>query len=245
MFSSPLRSPKPKDLPVEVSPLLATELGIEYASLRAPRGCPEGMYITPSSESVLKWHGVFFVHKGPYAGSVLRFTILFPPSFPRTAPTVRFDSDVFHPMVDPKTKIWHPRGRLSQWKPRIDHVSHVLHSLKGSFKVKSLESINEDEAVNKQVWSLYHHSRQTFVSMTSQRALHSSSRSILYPDAATALNQIPSFPTRESLVSTPVRTRKISGQSISDEGMKVIKFNEVNDAEQKELWESLRRSVAV
>ncbi|WVF71493.1 hypothetical protein IAT40_006299 [Kwoniella sp. CBS 6097] len=249
MFSSPLRSPKPKDLPIDVSPLLAAELGIEYASLRAPRGCPVGMYITPSSESVLKWHGVFFVHKGPYAGSILRFTLLFPPSYPQTAPTVRFDSDVFHPMVDPKTKVWHPRGRLSQWRPRADHVSHVLHSLKGSFKVKSLESIGEDEAINKQVWSLYHHSHQTFISMTSQRALHSSSRSVLYPDASYPANQppLPHSPSSTNLTTTttptPLRTRKISGQSMSDEGVKVIRFNEIDLAEQRELWDRLKRSL--
>lgn len=71
-------------------------------------------------------------------------------------------------MVDPKTKIWTPRGRLTQWRcarrvsldearltirPRIDHVPHVLHSLKESFNTSSLRSITESESKNKHVWS--------------------------------------------------------------------------------------------
>ncbi|OCF40373.1 hypothetical protein I317_05808 [Kwoniella heveanensis CBS 569] len=152
-------------------------------------------------------------------------------------------------MVDPKTKVWHPRGRLSQWRPRIDHVSHVLHSLKASLKAKSLDGIAEGEAVNKQVWSLYHHSHQTFISMTSQRAIHSSSRFVLYPDTTTTQSindSAPASPSRilslasSSSTPTPVRTRKISSQSLSDEGVKVIRFNEIDDAERERLWDSLK-----
>ncbi|ORX36620.1 ubiquitin-conjugating enzyme/RWD-like protein [Kockovaella imperatae] len=185
----------------EISPLLAAELGLEYSSLRAIGNCPTGMYVTPSAESLLKWYGVFFVHRGPYAGSVLRFTLSFPPSYPQSAPVIRFDSDVFHPMVDPKTKIWSPRGRLIQWQPRIDHVPHLLHSLKASFKTQALQSITEDQAINKQVWSLYHHSRQTFLSMTSQRALHSTSLHHLYPSAHPILS--PTSPTKNLLTVPP------------------------------------------
>lgn len=70
---------------------------------------------------------------------MLRFNVAFPTSFPQSGPTIRFDSDVFHrksanflnesynyPMdlhadlvpalVDPKTKIWKPHGRISRWQ---------------------------------------------------------------------------------------------------------------------------------
>ncbi|WWC89298.1 uncharacterized protein L201_004219 [Kwoniella dendrophila CBS 6074] len=234
MFSSPLRSPKPhlQQDPQDVSPLLTAELAIEFNSLKAPRGCPEGIYITPSKEGILKWNGVFFVHRGPYVGSILRFTILFPFTYPQNGPTLRFDSDVFHPMVDPKTKIWHARGRLSQWSPRVDHISHLLHSLKKSFKSKDLDSIQEDEAVNKQVWSLYNHSRQTFLSLTSQRSLQSSSRSTLFP------GEYPAPP-------SPTRTRKISGQSMTEElGKQAIKFKEIDRDEEIMLWNDLKKSIS-
>ena len=79
------------------------------------------MYLSPSPETLLKWYGVFFIHQGtyvdrehispwkgkqlelmrvtltgPYAGSVLRFSVTFPNSYPRNPPLIRFDSDVFH-----------------------------------------------------------------------------------------------------------------------------------------------------
>lgn len=56
-------------------------------------------------------------------------------------------------LVDPKTKEWIPRGRLAQWQPRVDHVAHLLHALKASFKTAALDAITEEQAVNKQVWS--------------------------------------------------------------------------------------------
>ncbi|WRT66404.1 uncharacterized protein IL334_003360 [Kwoniella shivajii] len=239
MFSSPLRSPRPPPPPPtssifeqqDISPLLAAEIATEFSSLRAPNGCPEGIYLTPSKESLLRWNGVFFVHRGPYAGSILRFTLLFPLAYPQNGPSVRFDSEVFHPMVDPKSKIWHARGRLSQWTPRVDHVSHLLHSLKRSFKSKELDKVKEDEAFNKQVWSLYHHSQQTFISLTSQRSLNSLSRSTLFPDE---------YPVPPS----PNRTRKISGQSITEEiGKQAIKFREIDKDEKSKLWEQLKDSL--
>ncbi|WWD17268.1 hypothetical protein CI109_101706 [Kwoniella shandongensis] len=237
MFSSPRASPAPPRVdppaPTDISPVLAAELGMEYASLRAPNNCPRGMYITPSQESLAKWHGVFFVHRGPYAGYVLRFTITFPLTYPTTPPTVRFDSDVFHPMIDPKTKIWHPRGRLAQWKPKIDHVPHLLHSLKSSFKTPALDSVTEEEAINKQIWSLYHHSHQTFLSMTSQRAVQSTSRSVLYP---TKYPQ-PASPT------TPTRQRKISmDDSVSNDTGPIV-FKELGEEGRERLWDNVKRSL--
>ncbi|KAK1924212.1 ubiquitin-conjugating enzyme/RWD-like protein [Papiliotrema laurentii] len=225
--------------PTEIGPLLASELAIEYASLRAAGNCPTGMYLTPSPDTLLKWHGVFFVHRGPYAGSILRFSLVFPSSFPQSGPTVRFDSDVFHPMVDPKTKIWHARGRLVQWKPRVDHVPHILHSLKGSFRTSSLDSIQEREAVNKQVWSLYQHSHQTFLSMTAQRALHSASRSTLYP-ASYPLPPVPASPTSKSHAR---QTSVASSVSKGEEGP--IVFRDIGEEERKRLREGMNRSLGL
>jgi len=38
-------------------------------------------------------------------------------------------------------------------RPRIDHVPHILHSLKDSFKTSALKTITEAEASNKHIWS--------------------------------------------------------------------------------------------
>ncbi|ORY33960.1 ubiquitin-conjugating enzyme/RWD-like protein [Naematelia encephala] len=227
--------------PTEISTLLAAELGLEYASLRAVGICPTGIYITPSTSTLLRWHGVFFVHRGPYAGAVLHFTLTFPTTYPRTAPTIQFDSEVYHPMVDPRTRIWSPRGKLAQWQPRVHHVPHLLHSLKASFKTKALDEIAEDEAINKQIWSLHRHSPQTFLSMTAQRSLHSTSRHTLYPNTAAPDQVVIGLP------STPPRQRTISGRSLvgSQSDEKGIVFREIGEEEKERLWKGLKASLGV
>lgn len=40
---------------------------------------------------------------GPYAPAVLRFEVVFPLDYPEYPPTVRFTSDIFHPLVAPLT----------------------------------------------------------------------------------------------------------------------------------------------
>nr|XP_019011149.1 uncharacterized protein I206_04461 [Kwoniella pini CBS 10737]OCF49930.1 hypothetical protein I206_04461 [Kwoniella pini CBS 10737] len=96
-----------------------------------------------------------------------------------------------------------------------------------------MDSIAEDEASNKQVWSLYHHSHQTFLSLTTQRSLHSASRSTLFPE---------NYPAPPS----PSRTRKISGQSMTEEmGKQAIRFMELDKDEESSLWEDLKASLAI
>ncbi|KIR55726.1 hypothetical protein I315_01603 [Cryptococcus gattii Ru294] len=224
-------------IPPDISPLVAAEIAQEYASLRAPNGCPKGIFLVPTEETLLKWHGVLFLHYGPYSGSILRFTLGFPSNYPQSGPTVRFNSDVFHPLVDARTKIWHPRVNKMQWRPKVDHISRLLHDLKISFSPVTLDLIEEGEAVNKHVWSLYQHSRQTFISMTAQRAVHSASQTVLYPDVH------PQPP----LSTTPPRRRQTSMNSLSsDDGFgpsePAINFKEVNLEEKGQLLTRLRNA---
>ncbi|KAI9639747.1 ubiquitin-conjugating enzyme/RWD-like protein [Dioszegia hungarica] len=136
-----------------LGPVAAAEIAMEFASLSSPGACPRGIYMTPSPEALSKWEGVFFVHSGPYSGAILRFVMAFKPDFPHTAPVIRFESEVFHPLIDPKTKVWHPHGPISQWRPRIHHVVHFLSDLRRSFQIAVLDNIMDSEAVNKQIWS--------------------------------------------------------------------------------------------
>ena len=66
------------------------------ASLSTPGACPGGIYITPSAETLLIWEGVMFIHDGPYADAVLRFTINFEIDFPKSRPIFKFGPDVYH-----------------------------------------------------------------------------------------------------------------------------------------------------
>ena len=47
-----------------ISPVTRAAISIEYASLRHDKHCPTGMYVTPSTESMLIWDVVLFMHKG-------------------------------------------------------------------------------------------------------------------------------------------------------------------------------------
>ncbi|TAQ86828.1 hypothetical protein B7494_g4851 [Chlorociboria aeruginascens] len=65
--------------------------------------CPHGIFMTLTSGDPTLWSGVMFIRKGPYAPSILRFQISFPPSYPSLPPLVTFSTDMFHPLLTPLT----------------------------------------------------------------------------------------------------------------------------------------------
>ncbi|KAK4891899.1 hypothetical protein LTR27_009598 [Elasticomyces elasticus] len=81
------------------------QLCIEFAALK--HACPKGVYIAPVPEEPLRWTGVLFPRKGPYASAVLRFQIDFPVDYPERPPVITFLCDVFHPLVTPWTTYTH------------------------------------------------------------------------------------------------------------------------------------------
>ena len=55
----------------------------------------------PEAENFFQWHGTIKGVAGtPYEGMSYRVSLTFPPTYPYTAPTVRFDTACFHPNVD-------------------------------------------------------------------------------------------------------------------------------------------------
>jgi len=76
---------------------------------------------------------------------------------------------------------------------------------------------------------MYHHSPQTFLSLTAQRARHSSSKQALYddiPEHAPATGQAAS-----------------STGSVDAPGDRLIQFTEIDDEDVGRLWADLRRSL--
>ncbi|KAN0097608.1 hypothetical protein V8E55_002054 [Tylopilus felleus] len=191
--------------PASISPVTRAAISIEYASLRHDRHCPTGMYITPSAESMLVWDAVLFVHKGDYAGSVLKFVMTFPDNYPERPPTVRFVTDVFHPLVATQTGLFNLTARFRPWRPKEHHVHNVLYFVKTAFKERALDKLNEMDVVNKEafkyvsfcmlsplVWSsadmfvrLYTENRSSFTALAQQSSQLSQSPSALY-DAPTS-----------------------------------------------------------
>lgn len=87
---------------------------------------------------------------------------------------------------------------------------------------------------------LYHHSNQTFLSMTSQRALHSASRFALYPSTQPNPLPVPSSPT------TKGHTRDASvGSSIFKAEEGPINFRTISEEERAKLWRGLKKSLGV
>jgi len=163
-----------------ISPVAHAAISIEYASLRHDRHCPTGIYVAPSTESMLIWDAVLFVHKGHYAGSVFKFVITFPDGYPDRPPTVRFVTDVFHPLVASQTGVFNLTARFRPWRPKEHHVHDILYFVKTAFKECSLEKLNELDVLNKEAFKLYKEDRPSFTALAQQSSQLSQSPSTLY-----------------------------------------------------------------
>lgn len=102
------------------------------------------------------WTGVQFVHKGYWAGSVLRFTLAIPSNYPAAAPRVTYEaaSTIVHPLIDPATGLLRLDGRFPSWRPRQDFIFHVLHYLKACFKRRELDMVREATCANKEAYRM-------------------------------------------------------------------------------------------
>lgn len=129
-------------LPVEALPNPEDQEGVqrvlqEFAVLleyeRLQDLAPAGVYVTPSFDSALLWHGTIFVRQGLYRGGIFKFVLQFPPSYPEAPPGLSFTTPVFHPLVDLSTgKVdlsllypdWHPGRDLAAFA--VPHVHRML-----------------------------------------------------------------------------------------------------------------------
>ncbi|KAG6336610.1 hypothetical protein ID866_2486 [Astraeus odoratus] len=134
------------------NPVTHAAISTEYSSLRYSKHCPSGMYITPTADNIFVWDAVLFIHKGYYAGSVLKFTMSFPDKYPDKPPTVRFLTDVFHPLVETQTGLLNLMARFRPWRPKEHRLHDILHFVKAMFKGQALERINELDVVNKEAF---------------------------------------------------------------------------------------------
>ncbi|PVG02692.1 UBC-like protein [Serendipita vermifera] len=154
-------------------------ISFEYASVRHPSHCPLGIYVQPSSSSLLVWDGVFFVHKGYYSGAILKFRLSFPSNYPEKAPQVHFVTDVFHPLVSQRDGLFSLTPRIPTWRPREHHVFDVLFWLKSAFKQHALDQLKEKDCLNKEAYR-YRESTASFSALANQSSLLSQSDHALY-----------------------------------------------------------------
>lgn len=85
---------------------------------------------------------------------MLSFTLTIPRSYPSAPPVVTFQTDVFHPLVDPASGRFALASRFPSWRPRVDFLFHVLHYLKAAFKRAALDELREAACPNKEAYRL-------------------------------------------------------------------------------------------
>ena len=116
----------------------------EYRELQ--QHAPNGIYVLPSSSSLLRWDGVIFVRQGDYRGGIFRFIIDIPESYPDARPNLKFVSKVFHPQISADGQInmqhWFPTWTLQ--KDLIVNVLTLVHKL--FLKVSTEETMNKTAA---------------------------------------------------------------------------------------------------
>lgn len=119
-------------MPISLPSHKRQQLLLEFAAIKSR--CPEGVYLSPAPADPTSWSGVFFVRQGPYSGTVLRFEILFPPSYPDLGPSLNFSTEIFHPLLVPLTTYTFAAGALD---PNATLSSNETERLPpGSFNVR-------------------------------------------------------------------------------------------------------------
>ncbi|KAJ3417388.1 hypothetical protein HDV05_004853 [Chytridiales sp. JEL 0842] len=134
----------------------------------------------PHPDNLNEWHGTLFVHRGYYKGGVFKFVIDIPDGYPDEGPSVRFITDMFHPLIDSRDRHFSLRQQFPSWRPHKDYLCHVLHYIKNSFREAFLANLEENSCPNKDALRLFHTERHAFSKLTAQCAELSASEGILY-----------------------------------------------------------------
>jgi hypothetical protein len=103
---------------------------------------------------VIEWACVLFIHRGYYAGAVLHFTLTIPPTYPSQGPSVHFQTDVVHPLIDPSSGKFALGGRFPTWRTGKDYLFMVLFYVKSSFKREALDRLREAGCANLEAYRL-------------------------------------------------------------------------------------------
>ncbi|KAL8281306.1 hypothetical protein RQP46_006340 [Phenoliferia psychrophenolica] len=171
------------------------------------------MYVIPDASDAFKWTGVLFVHRGYFASGVFSFTLSIPTTYPAAPPTVTFQTDCFHPLIDPTSGRFALASRFPSWRPRVDFLFHVLHYLKAAFKRASLDELREASCLNKEAYRLYRDQNTLFAKLAAQSAMLSITDASLFG----------------------------SGSRGASGGRSGIKFRKLEDGEEEVLKEKLEK----
>jgi ubiquitin-protein ligase len=157
------------------------ELLIEYKNLKNPSNCPPGVYCLPREDNLNIWDGVVFVQPGGggyYENGIFRFLLQIPEEYPAVAPSVKFISEMFHPLIN-SSGYFVINHRFPEWIPRKHFISHLLHYISDMFTPVGLTELEEVFCPNKESFHLLNTNLPLFKKRAAQIASLSCRENVL------------------------------------------------------------------
>lgn len=105
------------------------------------------------------------VKQGIYSDAILKFRMDFPNNYPKSMPQVFFQSQVFHPLIDPATRLLRLQTEFNEWKVGENWIIQVLLYIKKIFHIEEYYSLGgeSENAWNREALNLYTNNFQRFV----------------------------------------------------------------------------------
>jgi len=117
---------------------------------------PSGISGTPTENNIMLWNAVIFgPEDSPWEGGTFKLSLTFTEDYPNKAPTVRFESKMFHPNI-------YADGAIcldilqNQWSPIYD-VSAILTSIQSL-----LTDPNPNSPANSEASRMYSENRREY-----------------------------------------------------------------------------------
>ena len=129
--------------PDYADPIRDKTLVMEYKLLQ--KFAPMGMFVLPNSfDCFLEWHGVYLVKQGIYNSSILKFKIVFSKGYPKVMPEVRFQSKVYHPLVNWETGKLNLNHEFKTWVFGKCWVINILLFIKKIFHLEDCFNLKKN-----------------------------------------------------------------------------------------------------
>ncbi|KYR01176.1 hypothetical protein DLAC_02285 [Tieghemostelium lacteum] len=91
-----------------------------------------GLYVIPSFNSMFEWHCVLFIRNRIYRSAIIKFIVIIPDDFPKTIPTVKFTTNIFHPLISTEGDI-DLSHQFPDWASEKYMIAHILCYIKSIF----------------------------------------------------------------------------------------------------------------
>jgi ubiquitin-protein ligase len=163
-----------------------------------------GVYVIPSASSSFLWYGVIFVRSGLYKEGIFRFSISLPEDFPlgSQAPTVIFQSEIFHPSICPYTHTLDISEAFPNWQSGHSHLWQLLKFIIYIFDNPQPENNENRKFLNEQALELLTQNKAEFMGKVKENVRKS--RDQIYDEPPTSDKHYLQFETFDMDIHQPV-----------------------------------------